>query len=807
MNKKSFLSTFLSFVLTFSIFTISLPQVGLSQTSAKTAQSTEIEKRLSAIEAKLEKRRQELGIPGLSVAIVKDGKTIMAKGFGYKDFEKKLPVTTETQFAIGSATKAFTALSVLMLQDEGKLSLDDSPKKYLSYFKINNAETDKNIQIRDLLSHSSGLARTDLAVVTNKLNRVELIKVVGEAKPIAGLREKFSYQNIMVAAAGEIVAQITKKPWEEFVPEKIFKPLGMENSTMTIQQMQQSKDFSFGYNYNFDTKQTRRLPMLDIKETAPAGSINSSANDMAKWLKFVLNEGEFNGKRLVSKEGFDEWTKPQMKITPDGKMSYGLGWFIEDWKGRKIVQHGGNVDGFNSMVAMIPGENIGFVMLTNVSGSPLGNELMDIVWSGILEDVAGKELSDEAKLEIGKYNFKEAGFDIDVLVENGQLVAKVPDQPTYILESIEGRKYKLSNAPAGFFITFKDGEAYLEQPQGNATLRKLGDDTNKSVMKAAETEGLSAMDLLGTYEAEQQPGNTIEIKEVDGKVSLVVSTQPPYPLVKKSNDEFISPDLPAGFIVRGKRGADKKVTGIILVQPNGEFEFKYLGGIKKNTDIKISADELINKTIAALGGEANMRKVTSSMTTFDMDFVNQGLKAKGVSYAKTPNKAESKVTIDIFGKRIATIRDYFDGTSGGEEISFSEGETYTGQRLEDVKFGNSFNGLLDWKNELKKAEIIKKDKIGEEEVYILSLEPKNASRVIMYVSAKTFLPLRKISIIVSSTSSLKIPITENFSDYKNVDGVMIPFTTATENPGMGEVVTTITEIKHNIEIPDSKFKK
>lgn len=807
MNKKSFFSTFLSLVLTFSIFTISLPQVGFAQTSAKTAkQVTDIEKRLSAIEAKLEKRRQELGIPGLSVAIVKDGKTIMAKGFGYKDFEKKAPVTNETQFAIGSATKAFTGLSVLMLQDEGKLSLDDSPKKYLPYFKINNAETDKNIQIRDLLSHSSGLARTDLAMVTNKLNRVELIKVVGEAKPIAGLREKFSYQNIMVAAAGEIVAQITKKPWETFVPEKIFKPLGMENSTMDIGQMQKSKDFSFGYDYNFDTKKTRKLPMLDIAETAPAGSINSSADDMAKWLKFVLNGGELNGKRLVSKEGFTEWIKPQMKVTPDGKISYGLGWFVQDWKGKKVVQHGGNIDGFNSMVAMIPEENIGFVMLTNVSGSSLGNELMDIVWSGILEDVAERKLSDEAKLEIGKYNFKEAGFDIDVAVEDGQLVAKVPGQPTYVLEGIEGRKYKLSNAPAGFFITFKDGEAYLEQPQGNATLRKLGDDKNKGVTKVAETEVVSAKDLIGTYETADGKGS-IEIKEVDEKPSLVVGTQSPYPLEKRDDGNFGSPALPSVYYVKVKKDDNGKVAGITMVQPEGEFEFNAVNTNERNKDIKISADELINKTITALGGEANMRKVTSSMTTFDMDFVNQGLKAKGISYAKSPNKAETRVTIDVFGKRIATIRDYFDGTNGGEEVSFSENEEYTGKRLEDVKFGSSFNGLLDWKSELKKAEIVKKDKIGEEEVYILSLEPKNASRIIMYVSAKTFLPLRKTSVIVSSTSSQTIPITESYSDYKKVDGIMIPFTVTSENPGMGEIVTSIKEVKHNVEIPDSKFKE
>lgn len=805
MNKKSFFSTFLAFILTVSIFSISIPQVGLAQTSsAKTAGVTDIEKRLTSIGAKLEKRRQELGIPGVSVAIVKDGKTIMSQGFGYKDFEKKVPITADTQLAIGSATKAFTALSVLMLQDEGKLSLDDSPKKYLPYFKINNAETDKNIQIRDLLSHSSGLNRTDLAMITGKLNRVELIKIAGEAKPMAGLREKFFYQNIMFAAAGEIVAEVAKEPWEKFVPENIFKPLEMNNSTMTVKQMQSSKDYSFGYDYNFDTKKTRKLPTRDIVQVAPAGSINSSANDMAKWLKFILGGGELSGNRLVSKKSFDEWIKPQMKITPNGKVAYGLGWFIQDWKDKKIVQHGGNIDGFNSMVAMMPEENLGFVMLTNVSASSLGNELMQIVWSGILEDVSSQPLSEQDKKEIGKYKFVEAGFDIDVMIEDGKLVAKVPGQPTYILENVAGRKYKLSNAPAGFFITFKDTEAYLEQPQGNFTLPKDGAEKSPTETKTDD----SAKELIGTYESEDKKGNMIEIKEVDGKVSLVVGTQPPYPLVEKAENEFRSPNLPETYYVRIKRVEEKKIAGLTMVQPNGEFEFKFLGETEKNNNKpKISFDEVLTKTIAALGGEENWRKLNSRQTKFDLDFVNQGLQAKGIAYQKAPNKSASELTIDVFGKRIATMSDYFDGTKGGENQSFGRDEEFTGKRLEDVKFANYFYGLLDWQDKLEKAEIIKTDKIGDDEVYIVSIEPKNASRVLLYISTETFLPLRKTSIIVSSTSSQKIPISETFNDYKEVDGVMIPFKITSSSPVMGEIIFYVREIKHNVEISDKKFQK
>ena len=174
----------LSFLVLLAFVTLSVPQIGYSQSTAvRTEQGADLSAQLAAIENQVEARRKELGIPGMSLAIVKDDKVVYLKGLGLKDFEKKVAVTPDTQFAIGSATKAFTALSVLMSQDQGKLSLDDSPKKYLPYFKMFDPDADKNILIRDLLSHSSGLNRTDLAMITGRLNRSELIQVAAQAQP------------------------------------------------------------------------------------------------------------------------------------------------------------------------------------------------------------------------------------------------------------------------------------------------------------------------------------------------------------------------------------------------------------------------------------------------------------------------------------------------------------------------------------------------------------------------------------------------------------------------------------------------
>lgn len=709
---KKDLSRFLSALVVFAI--------GLSalQTAAK-AQSTQIDVKtgLATIEEKVEARRKELGIPGMSLAIVKDGQVIYSKGLGFKDFENKVAVTADTQFAIGSSTKAFTGLSVLMTADEGKLSLDASPKTVLPYFKMADPDTDKNMTIRDLLTHSSGLNRTDLAMITGKLNRQELIRVAGEAKPIGKLRERFGYQNLMYTTAGEVVAVAQKKPWEKFVPQRIFRPLGMTNSNMSIRELEKAKDKSFGYIYNFDTNETKKLPYRPIDDVAPAGSINSSANDMAKWLQFVLAGGVApNGKRLVSEAGYQEWLKPQMKVNPAGTSHYALGWFVQKWNGLTVVQHGGNIDGFNALVAMIPEKKIGFVMLTNVSGSSLGGELMPIVWENLLGKPVVKEPVADVPIEkeVGKYNFAAAGFDFDVKLKEGKLLAVVPGQPTYTLERVSGRKYKLSGVD-GFFVTFKDTELFLEQPQGNYTLPK----------NAAEGE--------------------VGIAKNDGK----------------------SPE---------------------------------------SAKIAITVDELMTKAIEASGGEANWRKLNSRVTESEVDLAQQGVKATATSWSKVPNLAATETVMTALGKKIAIGWEYFDGTTSEEAYSFSPATKHAGKRLEDIKLVSDFYGMLDWKPKYKSVKIERTAKCGEnEECYVVAFEPEKGSKFTEFYSTTTFLLKQRSGTISSSTSSVEIPYSVKFDDYREIDGVKLPFKQVANNPGQGEIITVIKSVKHNVPIEDTIF--
>src|SRR5262245_8935827 len=299
MFPKYFLHLALTIVLLTTGFTASLSNVAVPLQTQDTTQAVDspgLVARLAAIEKAIDARRRQLGIPGVSLVIVKDDKVIYLKGLGLKNVALNLPVTPDTLFAIGSAGKAFTAMSVVMTADEAKLSLDDSPQKLLPYFQMQDPEADAKIAIRDLLCHRSGLHTTNLALRSYALNREEMIQVVAMAKPTARLRVRFQYQNVMYAAAGEIVAKAQKTAWEDFIVTRIFKPLGMKASTLNVKDMEKSPDYSYGYEHDFVTNETRRLPMQDLSSMAPAGSINSSAREMAAWLRLMLGGGVFEGK-------------------------------------------------------------------------------------------------------------------------------------------------------------------------------------------------------------------------------------------------------------------------------------------------------------------------------------------------------------------------------------------------------------------------------------------------------------------------------------------------------------------------------
>lgn len=323
-------------------------------------------------------------VPGLGLAVVRNDTVIYTRGYGLRDVGKPDPVDEHTVFAIGSASKAFTAASVAMLVDEKKVSLDANPGLYLPGFQLYDPYATRELTVRDILSHRSGLARGELAWYGSGFDRDEIVRRVRFLTPSWSFRSQFGYQNIMYITAGQVVAHVSGRSWDDFVKDRIFAPLGMTESGTSSRAVAGRPDVATPHATVNDT--LRAIPWRNIDNAGPAGSINSTATDMAQWVRLQLGRGSYGGKQLISAKMADEMHQAQTVIRTDSAaratnpdthlQAYGLGWFLEDYRGRLVVHHGGNVDGFTTLVGMLPEERLGVVLLTNQNGSGLPTALL-----------------------------------------------------------------------------------------------------------------------------------------------------------------------------------------------------------------------------------------------------------------------------------------------------------------------------------------------------------------------------------------------------------------------------------------------
>ena len=320
-------------------------------------------------------------VPAAAIAVVRNDSIVYAKGYGVREVGKPTPVDARTLFAIGSSSKAFTAAAVAMLVDSGKVRLDGPATAYLPGFELYDNYATREITVRDLLSHRSGLARGELIWYGSENSRDEILRRVRYLPPSWSFRSQFGYQNIMYLAAGQVVAKVANQSWDDFITSRIFRPLGMTSSSTSITALEGVENVARPHSEVNDT--VRAIPYRNIDNIAPAGSINSNVIDMAQWVRLQPGDGKYAGKQLISKRMVDEMHMPQMVVRGMGQMNpsahimtYGLGWFLSDYEGRYVVQHGGNIDGMTALVAMLPEEQYGIVILTNMNGTNLPTALM-----------------------------------------------------------------------------------------------------------------------------------------------------------------------------------------------------------------------------------------------------------------------------------------------------------------------------------------------------------------------------------------------------------------------------------------------
>lgn len=311
-------------------------------------------------------------VPGLAVGVVRDGEVVMARGFGHRDLEKRLPVTEHTTMAIGSNSKSFTVTLLAMLADEGRLDWDRPVRDYLPDFRLYDDFATSEMTPRDLVTHQSGLPRHDNVWYGRPLSRAELFARLRHLEPNASFRSRYQYQNLMFMAAGHLAERITGSDWHRMVDDRIFAPLGMTRSTTSIRDNPASGDHALPYVLQGGV--LGRVPFRDLDHMGPALSINSNVVEMLGYIRMHMDGGEFDGRRIISEENSSLMQQTQFAIPGEsrfpelGQVSYGLGLRVGGYRGRKMVAHGGGVDGFISLMTWLPRERIGVIVLTNRSG-------------------------------------------------------------------------------------------------------------------------------------------------------------------------------------------------------------------------------------------------------------------------------------------------------------------------------------------------------------------------------------------------------------------------------------------------------
>ncbi len=332
-------------------------------------------------------------IPGASIAVIKDGKLWNSFGVGYRNLEDKLPADADTQFGIASCSKSMTSALIAILVDKGILDYDEPVTAYAPKLVMQDPSA-KDMSLRDMLSHETGFGTHD-AIWPGERTRDELAESLKYIKPCTGFRGEAIYSNVMYALAGYVAECATGETWDDLMQKYIFNPLGMARTNCSADVMKKDTNYSMPYRYR--NGKCNQLKIWNVDLAGPAASVNSTANDMAKWIMMHITGGKTeDGTVLIQPETFREMHSVQSQFEDsigNGDfyecVNYSMGWRTGTYKGHEFHKHTGKIEGYSSIQAFLPNEGIGVVILTNFH-SPTVPFMYGTLYT-ILDEVLGLE--------------------------------------------------------------------------------------------------------------------------------------------------------------------------------------------------------------------------------------------------------------------------------------------------------------------------------------------------------------------------------------------------------------------------------
>jgi len=573
-------------------------------------QSVDVPKKLKGFDQYMEKVLKDWNIPGAGVGIIYKGNLVFAKGYGYRDYENKLPVTPNTLFQIASNTKLFTAISVGMLVDQGRLDWDKPIRNYIPSIEFFNDDLNKTITIRDMLAHRTGISRHDLIWYKSDFSRKELFDRLKYLEPIQPLRQGFLYNNLMYVSAGYIVELLSSKTWEDFVKANIFEPLNMKSTVFTVKEMEENPDHGIPFNEKRDTTILYRIPIYEDKQAVgPAGTIISNIQDMSHWLITLMNNGKYNSKQVIPEKIIKATLEPTMAF-PNTDLenkgykeilnsTYGMGRFMTSYRGHFLASHGGDLPGFHSQISTMPYDSIGvIVFVIGDQGAPLYN----IITYNVYERFLGQDLTPWSERElknqkegkkVGKEGRSKAGSDRIPETKPSHQLSDYTGQyenPAYGIFNItlvdnvlqfdfHNIKLPLHHFHYDRFDTPNDEQYglfslnFMSNPQGiiDGLLVSLDESqtTFNKKPEASLNDPNTLLKYVGKYEV---AGSFMNIDLIDKALYLVIPGQPRYQLIPVKQHTFRIKefaDYRFEFVME-----EGTVTGFKQIDPSGEYLIK-----------------------------------------------------------------------------------------------------------------------------------------------------------------------------------------------------------------------------------------
>ena len=591
-----------------TFFLLLLSQLAFSQTDP----------RIAGIDTTITRYLKEWRGAGVAVAVVEKNKIIYAKGFGYRDYSGKIPVTENTLFAIGSCTKAFTSTLLGIAVKDGLLDLDKPVHDYLPELKFYNEHLTAHVTPRDMMSHRTGLPRHDFAWYGSSANRDSLLYRIRFLPPSAELRQRYQYNNFMFLAQGVLAEKLYGKKWEVLVKEKLFTPLKMNTANFSVRDMPKTPDYSYGYRELRDS--VDKMDFRDIDAVGPAGSINASVKEMANWVIAWINGGNFEGKNVIPTSYLSQAISSQMVSnagTPTAEnpdvhfANYGLAWGLASYRGHFRVEHGGNIDGFSATTCFFPSDSIGIIVLSNQNTSALPGTIRNMIadrmlglpfrdWHKFNKDAVAKARMtammrgnpDSTNRKLGtsplhsraKYAgiYEHPGYGKITLFEERDTMwvdyNEAGKRTTSYLEHYHYDVFRLRHtdetekpvdAVKIRFRTSNKGDIDQLQIQLEPAVKEIEFDKLPNVIKIDKA---ALAKYVGDYEL---PGPVVVKVYIKGENTLMalVPGQPDYELLPIATHHFDLKGL-QGYSARFELNEKNEVVSMSFIQPNGTFKAK-----------------------------------------------------------------------------------------------------------------------------------------------------------------------------------------------------------------------------------------